>query len=110
MDFATAVKTCLVQKYATFEGTASRSEFWWFFLATWIFSLVVNYLAGNVHPACAILNLAVLIPSLAVSARRLHDIGKSGWLQLLHLIPLLGTLILIFAFFIKPGTSVQKAN
>ncbi len=110
MDFVTAVKTCLVQKYATFEGTASRSEFWWFFLATWIFSLVVNYLAGNVHPACAILNLAVLIPSLAVGARRLHDIGKSGWLQLLYLIPLLGALILIFAFFIRPGTSVQKAN
>lgn len=86
MDFVTALKTCF-SKYATFEGRARRSEFWWFYLAIFVGGLipVVGYIIG----------LATLIPSLAVGARRLHDTGRSGWNLLWMLLPVIGTILLI---------------
>ena len=94
MDFVESVKTCLQKKYAEFEGRATRSEFWWFAL----FSIIVNFVLGAILPSIigALVSLALLVPSLAVGSRRLHDIGKSGWLQLLWLIPLVGWAILIY--------------
>ena len=69
-----------------------RSEFWWFFL----FQLVVMILAGFVGDmVSAIVSIALLLPALAVGARRLHDIGRSGWWQLLTLTGI-GVLLLIF--------------
>ncbi|WP_422088111.1 MULTISPECIES: DUF805 domain-containing protein [Variovorax] len=96
MDFQTAVKTCL-NKYVDFTGRASRSEFWWFVLA----QLVVLIVASLIHRFLyGIAALALLLPALAVGARRLHDIGKSGWFLLLALIPLVN-LVLIY-FYVQP--------
>jgi uncharacterized membrane protein YhaH (DUF805 family) len=92
MDFGQAIKTCL-NKYATFDGRAGRSEFWWFVL----FNFLVSAAASIVwHRLGNLAGLALLVPSFAVGARRLHDIGKSGWFQLLVLIPVVGILILIY--------------
>lgn len=96
MDFKQAVLRCLRDKYADFSGRASRPEFWWFALASFLVALVLNLLHLGIIGL--LVNLALLVPSLAVGARRLHDIGKSGWLQLLVLVPVLGLLVLIYWF------------
>ncbi len=89
MDFGTSIKTCF-SKYVDFSGKASRSEFWWFFLFCLILDLVLGCTGFG-----AILSLVLLLPQLAVGARRLHDIGKSGWWQLIALIPVIGIIVLI---------------
>jgi len=104
MDFATAVKTVVMQKYANFSGRAIRSEYWWFILAYIIAYLVlaiVDYVLGA-QLLTAILSLALIIPSIAVGVRRLHDLDKSGWWLLLGFVPIVG-LILIY-WFAQPGT------
>ena len=91
-DIQKAVKACLT-KYADFSGRAARPEFWWFILAQVVVSLVLNM----IFPLLGMLfSLAVLVPTLAAGSRRLHDIGKSGWLQLLGFIPVIGWAILIY--------------
>ncbi len=89
MDFVTSIKTCF-SKYVDFSGKASRSEFWWFFL----FCLIVDFVLG-ITVFASFLSLVLVLPQLAVGARRLHDIGKSGWWQLLAFIPVIGIIILI---------------
>ena len=84
MGFGEAIKVCF-NKYADFSGRASRAEFWWFYLFTFLVSLI----------SCGVACLVFLIPQYAVGARRLHDTGRSGWLQLLGLVPFVG-LILIY--------------
>ena len=97
-DFVNSVKTCF-QKYADFTGRAARPEFWWFVL----FQVVVLFVLGMVSQTLSSLaSLAMLVPALAVGARRLHDIGKSGWLQLLGLIPIIGWILLIY-WACQPG-------
>lgn len=92
MDFKQSVTTCL-KKYAEFGGRAGRPEFWWFAL----FTLIVGLVLGMVSDILGMLvNLGLLLPSLAVGARRLHDIGKSGWFQLIWLIPFLGWAFMIY--------------
>ncbi|RZJ57175.1 MAG: DUF805 domain-containing protein [Acidovorax sp.] len=91
MDFVSAVKSCLTQ-YATFSGRAVRSEFWWFFLAQ-ILAVVVASFLGDV--ISGIVSIALLLPALAVGTRRLHDIGRSGWWQLL-LLTGIGFFLLLF--------------
>ena len=93
-----AVKTCF-NKYTDFSGRAGRPEFWWFMLACFIVAFVLGLF--NMNMLALLFNLAVLVPSLAVGARRLHDIGKSGWFQLLVLIPLIGWLVLLY-WFVQP--------
>ncbi len=91
------------QKYAVFTGRASRSEYWWWFLASGLASAVLNSISptvvnGQVTGSSAlggIWFLATVVPSLAVAVRRLHDANLSGWLLLLALIPVLGWIILI---------------
>ena len=91
MTFAESVSTCL-KKYVDFNGVASRSEFWWFILFVFIVAVVL----GWASPLLAnIFGLAMLLPELAVGARRLNDTGRSGWWQLLLLIPVIGVIILI---------------
>ena len=91
MTFLKSIETCFY-KYAEFNGRASRSEFWWFYLfytLCWIIGFVVNPVVE------LIVVLGLLLPYIAVAARRLHDINKSGWLQLVGLIPLIGWIIII---------------
>jgi uncharacterized membrane protein YhaH (DUF805 family) len=92
MDFGQAIKTCL-NNYATFTGRAGRAEFWWFVLFNVVVSVaasVIWYRLGNLA------SLLLVLPSIAVGTRRLHDIGKSGWFQLLWFLPILGAILLIY--------------
>ena len=93
MNFVDAVKTCFT-KYVGFEGRATRSEYWWWVLFLFAVSIVLALL--NLGLVGNLFSLATLLPSVAVGARRLHDIGKSGWWQLIGLIPLIGWLVLIY--------------
>ena len=97
MDFVQAIKSCLGQ-YATFSGRAKRSEFWWFFLVQ-VLVMVAASMLGDVLNGIA--SLALLLPALAVGARRLHDIGRTGWWQLL-LLSGIGFLVLLY-WWVQPG-------
>ena len=87
MGFIDAVKNVLINNYAGFEGRASRSEYWWFFLATFLFSIPLGFIDAMLFGweyddpmwISNIYNLALLLPGLAVGVRRIHDHGKSGW-------------------------------
>lgn len=91
MNFADSVKLCFA-KYADFSGRAQRPEFWWFTLFVFLASLIIGMVSDTVS---ILFSLATLLPSLAVGARRLHDTGRSGWWQLLWLIPVVGWIIMI---------------
>ncbi|MBV7453156.1 DUF805 domain-containing protein [Acidovorax sp. sif1233] len=97
MDFVSAVKSCLTQ-YAGFSGRAVRSEFWWFFLFQVAVMVVASFLGDVIS---GIVSLALVLPGLAVGARRLHDIGRSGWWQLLTLTGI-GVLVLIY-WWVQPS-------
>ena len=106
MILVEAWKLVVLERYAKFNGRAGRAEYWWFFLATFIIGLVINVLT-TISSAFYILSfiyfIAVLVPSVAVAVRRLHDTNKSGWFMLLALIPIVGFIILI-VFLATPGT------
>lgn len=89
MEFGDAVKICLTRKYCSFKGRASRSEFWWFCLFTLILNMIVA-LVGLLLPALgsivsAVQALWLLLPTVGVTTRRLHDRNFSGWWQVLPL-------------------------
>ena len=89
MNFGQSITTCM-GKYVTFSGRASRSEFWWFYLFTvlisWGATLVEAAMFGvGTGILSSIVSLAFILPTLAASSRRLHDIGKSGWWFLIAL-------------------------
>lgn len=101
MDFQTAIRRCL-QNYATFSGRAQRAEFWWF----WLFGILVSTVTALIdlwifdRPngegwVSALAGLALFLPSISVSVRRLHDIGRTGWWWWLALIPLIGWIVLL---------------
>lgn len=92
MTFGESISTCFA-KYATFDGRAARSEYWWWILFCFLASSAANVMSENLS---ALFALGILLPSLAVGARRLHDTDRSGWWLLLNLIPFIGWLILIF--------------
>ena len=94
MNFMTAVSTCF-KKYATFSGRARRSEYWYFFLFTLVISMVLGLIFKNQTLPSNLFSLAVLVPTLAVSWRRMHDIGKCGAWSLIVLIPVVGAIIFL---------------
>ena len=101
----------VLKKYVAFSGRAGRPEFWWFVLINLIIGIALTaadyslglMAAGGVAITSTIYSLAVLLPSLGVSVRRLHDTDRSGWWMLLSLIPILGWIVLL-VFFIMAGT------
>ncbi|TQS71424.1 DUF805 domain-containing protein [Rhodobacteraceae bacterium] len=114
MNFQQSIETCLRHKYARFSGRARRSEFWWFVLFIWVANLILSVIDGllfgglsmgaeggsawfisNGGPLSFVFSLAMIIPSLAVAVRRLHDIDRTGWWVLIGLIPLIGAVVLI---------------
>jgi uncharacterized membrane protein YhaH (DUF805 family) len=98
MNPISAWKVVVLARYAKFDGRASRAEFWWFALANLVIYIVLAALAqaSNFFFVLYVLyGLAVLIPSIAVAVRRLHDTNRSGWWVLISLIPLVGSIILI---------------
>ena len=103
------------KNFAVFSGRATRTEFWMFNLFSFIITIAIAFveiLAGSGGLIELVYLLAVLIPSLAVTARRLHDIGQSGWLQLIVFIPLFGAVILFFLMIVgsDPGDNRFDAN
>lgn len=102
MSFGQSISYCF-SNYANFNGRARRSEFWWFFLFVLIVQVVVQTLFAVVVGTDSViysllvfvLAIALAIPLYAAGSRRMHDTGKSGWLQLLVLIPCVGGIIMI---------------
>ena len=97
----------VLKKYAVFTGRARRKEYWYFFLFNMIASLILGFidgLTGMYNPAIglgvlgAIYTLAVILPGIGVTIRRLHDTGKSGWWFLIVFIPIIGPLTLLVFF------------
>ena len=97
----------VLKQYAVFSGRARRTEYWMFVLCNVIVMLLLgmvdkliggdNELISSIYSLAVLLpSLAVLLPSLAVAARRLHDTDRSAWWLLLGLIPIIGTLVLIY--------------
>src|SRR5258708_26059788 len=80
MNFVDAIEACFV-KYANFKGCASRPEFWWWFVFTLVVTAMLRALSYNL---ATVFSFATFLPSIAVTARRLHDIDRSGWWQLLY--------------------------
>lgn len=78
-------KKVVLENYANFNGRARRSEYWWFALMNIIISVAFGFICGLLQmPKLANLySLAVLVPSIAVGVRRMHDVGKSGWFILI---------------------------
>jgi uncharacterized membrane protein YhaH (DUF805 family) len=108
MGFGESISTCL-RKYAVSSGRARRSEYWWFWLACAILSLVFVVLDGILFPGneigvlSTILTLGLFLPSLGATIRRLHDTDRSGWWVLVGLIPLAGIVVLL-VFMALDGT------
>jgi uncharacterized membrane protein YhaH (DUF805 family) len=95
-------------KYATFSGRASRSEYWWFILFGIALSwgaTVVDASQGVDGLLAGIVSLALLVPQIAVGCRRLHDVGKSGWWQLIAL-----TIIGIIPLIVWYSTESNKGD
>ncbi len=122
MSLMESIKTCF-GKYITFAGRASRSEFWWFVVFIILGGVIAGMLdnmlfgprlvmlpgGGFVYSAGwvgILFVLATILPNWAVTVRRLHDIGKSGWWILIGLIPLVGIILLIVWY----ATAGNKGN
>jgi uncharacterized membrane protein YhaH (DUF805 family) len=105
-----------LSKYAEFTGRSRRSEYWYFILVYTLISSAVNtfaFILGDwVTMLGSLVGFALFIPSLAVSIRRLHDTGRSGWWLLIGVVPLIGITLLIvwFATDSQPGANEYGPN
>jgi uncharacterized membrane protein YhaH (DUF805 family) len=108
MNFGDAIKSGF-SNYVNFSDRACRSEYWFWTLFTIICTIVAYVIdAGIGLPVTrTLLELATLLPSLAVAVRRLHDVDRSGWWILLFLIPIIGAIVLI-VWFCTQGTDGEN--
>jgi len=111
MGFGQAVTTCF-SKYATFRGRAHRPEYWWwilflalYFIGVWVLALILAAILGAVIPSIlgALLYLAIILPSISVGVRRLHDVDRGGGWIFIQLLPIIGTYWYLY-FMVQPGT------
>jgi uncharacterized membrane protein YhaH (DUF805 family) len=111
----------VLKKYATFSGRAQRAEYWYFLLISTLIVIALSVIDGmtgsyNEDTGWGLLSglysLAVLLPSIAVGARRLHDTSRTGWWLLIGLIPVIGTIVLIVFFVLDstPGDNAYGPN
>ncbi len=113
MGFLEAV-TSAFSNYVNFRGRARRSEYRYFALFMFALGIIATLIdfgitrTWDIGPVNAIFTLATIIPSLSVSVRRLHDIGRTGWFLLLAFIPLIGIIVLIY-WACQPGTPGPNA-
>ena len=111
MPFPEAIKSCLRQ-YVGFRGRATRAEYWWWALGTTVVSILLSIIDGvlfgfedDIQIFSSLFGLAVLLPGLAVTARRLHDIGRSGWWQLVWIVAgILGAIPFIIGMVASLGS------
>ncbi len=105
----------VLKKYAVFNGRARRKEYWMFYLFNLVIAIALGFIEGiaDIAPAsnqsvlASFYSLAVLIPSIAVSVRRLHDTDRTGWWLLIGIIPLIGTIVLL-VFMVKDSSTGQN--
>lgn len=101
----------VLKKYAVFKGRARRKEYWYFQLVNSLISIVIALIfASGIEGesiVSSVYSLAVLIPTIALSVRRLHDTDRSGWLMLLLFIPIIGWLVLLY-FFVQDSQSITN--
>jgi len=111
----------VLKKYATFSGRAQRAEYWYFLLFSSLIVIALSVIDGmtgsyNEDTGWGLLSglysLAILLPSIAVGARRLHDTSRTGWWLLIGLIPVIGTIVLIVFFVLDstPGDNAYGPN
>lgn len=110
----------VLKKYAVFSGRSQRAEFWWYALFNFIIAVVLSIVDGMLGTTTTagygilstIYALAVFLPGLGVSIRRLHDTGRTGWWVLIGLIPLIGIIVLIVFWCIdsEPGSNQYGPN
>jgi uncharacterized membrane protein YhaH (DUF805 family) len=91
MTFTESIQTCF-SKYADFNGRATKSEFWWWVLFVILATVAANILSDKLG---LLVSIGTLLPYIAVTARRLHDTNRSGWWQLIGIIPVIGWIIMI---------------
>ena len=104
MTFGDAVKSGF-EHYAKFDGRASRPAYWWWILFVFLVGIAVDIIGLALHGVpvtSAIVGLALLLPNLSVSIRRLHDTGRTGWWILIGLVPLIGFIVLLI-FYLQPS-------
>ncbi len=102
MTFQESIRVCF-SKYADFNGRADRSEYWWFILFIMIVSLATSMVSSVLS---GLFSLGTLLPSIAAATRRLHDTNRSGWWQLILIIPMIGAIVLIV--FLAQGSKLQR--
>ncbi|HHX35231.1 MAG TPA: DUF805 domain-containing protein [Gammaproteobacteria bacterium] len=111
----------VLKKYAVFSGRARRKEYWYFVLFNIVISVILSAIDGmmgsyNAETGMGLLGsiyiLAILLPGIGVSIRRLHDTGRSGWWLLIGFVPLIGAIVLIVLMLqnSKPGQNQYGAN
>ena len=123
MDMIEAYRTC-IKKYASFQGRARRSEYWLFSLCNSLIGLLFtgagyfaeaqkseNFITG-ISVASIVYSLFVLLPGLAVTVRRLHDTGHSGWYYFIAFIPIVGPIVLLVSLCKDsvPGSNAYGSN
>ena len=116
-----------IKKYAVFSGRARRKEYWMFFLVNVLIAMVIGFFVGMARAidqnsntslstvfSCisSLYSLALFLPALGVSVRRLHDIGKSGWWFFIGFIPLIGFiwLLVLLGTDGQPGPNLYGPN
>jgi uncharacterized membrane protein YhaH (DUF805 family) len=108
MSFSEAVKSGF-DHYVKFDGRASRPAFWWWFLFTILVGIACNIMDGTIFNESMLLtilvSLGLILPSLSVAIRRLHDTDRSGWWILISFIPIIGFIVLLVFYLQKsdPG-------
>lgn len=109
MSFTEAVRACLTQ-YVTFSGRARRAEYWWFVLFGVLVALVAAIIdsAANITLFQVIVGLALLLPNLAVTFRRLHDTNRTGWWILISLVPVVGGIVLLVFMLIDSDPNPNR--
>lgn len=105
MTFQDSIRVCF-SKYADFNGRAGRPEYWWFALFIIVASLALSKLSPTLG---GVFSLATLLPSIAAAARRLHDTHRSGWWQLIAIVPVVGIIVLV-VFLAQEGRSTVGAE